>query len=115
MSKQNITFRLAAYSLPAGKYNPDAPLNGNEDNFYVDDDLADDVLGRCRADEVINMGEYGCLLVVADGMGGMNAGEVASAIAVSAVEDMFKNMKPEVLRSTATSDGSLRTMPSFFR
>lgn len=31
----------------------------------------------------------GCLLVVADGMGGMNAGEVASQIAVTTLQDQF--------------------------
>lgn len=73
----------------------------NEDNFTVIADLVrpDTEWGGSKQ---LDLGERGSLLVVADGMGGMNAGEVASAIAVSAVEDMFKNMKPEVLRSTAT-------------
>lgn len=114
MSKQNITFRLAAYSLPAGKYNPDAPLNGNEDNFYVDDDLADDVLGRCRADEVINMGEYGCLLVVADGMGGMNAGEVASEIAISTVRDFFAPGKVDA-KTAKSREGRKKYLESLIK
>lgn len=89
MAKKQIIFRLTAFSAAAGKYNPDAPLDGNEDNFYVDDDLNDDILGRFQTDEDITMSECGCLMVVADGMGGMNAGEVASEIAIETVKDYF--------------------------
>lgn len=89
MAKKQIIFRLTAFSAAAGKYNPDAPLDGNEDNFYVDDDLDDDILGRFQTDEDITMSECGCLMVVADGMGGMNAGEVASEIAIQTVKDFF--------------------------
>lgn len=89
MAKKNITFKLLAYSDAAGKFNPDAPLNGNEDNFYVDDDISDDIPGRCQMDTVLHMSDCGCLMVVADGMGGMNAGEVASDIAISTVKEMF--------------------------
>ena len=73
----------------------------NEDNFTVIADIArpDTEWGSSKQ---IDLGERGSLLVVADGMGGMNAGEVASAIAVEAVEELFNNMKPEVLKSTPT-------------
>ena len=86
---KSITFRFSAFSAPAGKYNPDAPLNGNEDNFYVDDDLGDDIPGRCQTDSEMTLSDCGCLMVVADGMGGMNAGEVASAKAIETVKDFF--------------------------
>lgn len=89
MSQQIIKYRVAAISDAAGKYNPDAPFNGNEDNFYVDDDLSNGDPGSCRTDEYLTMGPLGCLLVVADGMGGMNAGEVASAIAIDTVKRAF--------------------------
>ena len=89
MSSKNITFRIVAYSDAAGKFNPAAPLNGNEDNFYFDDDLSDDAPIRCQADTELPLSDCGCLMAVADGMGGMNAGEVASAIAVETVKDAF--------------------------
>lgn len=89
MAKKKIIFRLTAFSAAAGKYNPDAPLDGNEDNFYVDDDLSDDIPGRIQTDVDVAMSDCGCLMAVADGMGGMNAGEVASELAVETVKDYF--------------------------
>ena len=38
-----IQFRLAARTDAAGKYNESAPLEGNEDNMFVDSDLANEV------------------------------------------------------------------------
>lgn len=73
----------------------------NEDNFTVIADLAHPD-AKWTDNRQLDLGERGSLLVVADGMGGMNAGEVASAIAIEVVEEMFNNMRPEVLRSTAT-------------
>lgn len=93
MALKKIKFRMSAYSDAAGKYNPQAPLNGNEDNFYVDDNLGDGETGHCITDQIIDMTEYGCLMAVADGMGGMNAGEVASELAIDTVRDFFSPMK----------------------
>lgn len=102
MAKKQIIFKLLAYSDAAGKYNPDAPLNGNEDNFYVDDDLNDDIPGRCQMDKDVIMSDCGCLMVVADGMGGMNAGEVASDIAISTVKEYFApgKVSPKMAQSS---------------
>ena len=55
----------------------------NEDNFTVIADIARPNT-EWGGSKQIDLGERGSLLVVADGMGGMNAGEVASAIAVEA-------------------------------
>lgn len=86
---KKITFRMHAYSDAAGKFNPDAVRSGNEDNFYVDDNLSDDLTGHCESDVVKELSEYGLIMAVADGMGGMNAGEVASEIAVETIQDFF--------------------------
>lgn len=62
----------------------------NEDNFTVCADLAAKDWGiPVNYQEEIQLGELGCILVVADGMGGQNAGEVASSIAVETVHSMF--------------------------
>lgn len=85
-----VKFRLAAYTDAAGRYNPDAPRNGNEDNMFVNADLgAPEGTPFFESDKETVLTEYGCLLVVADGMGGMNAGEVASEIAVNVVKEAF--------------------------
>lgn len=89
--KQNISFRLVSYTDAAGKYTPEAVRSGNEDNFYVDDDMTDDTTNRVAQDEILQLGKLGMLMVIADGMGGMNAGEVASQIAVDTVKSAFKS------------------------
>ena len=69
--------------------------DNNEDNFIVCPDLTKDKwMVPANQQEPIQLGQRGCLLVVADGMGGMNAGEVASDIAIKTVQQMFS---PSVL------------------
>lgn len=102
---KKIKFRIAAYTDAAGKVNPDAPRNGNEDNMYVCANLGkdgNDYLFSADKEEVLN--DYGCLLAVADGMGGMNAGEVASEIAINVVKESFsEDTMPEGVLQDTTS------------
>lgn len=104
MSEKRITFRLAAYTDPAGKWSETAPKKGNEDDLFVDSDLSAEVQGSFVADKETELSDAGCLMVVADGMGGMNAGEVASAIAIETVRTAFegKNLTSEVLASSVS-------------
>lgn len=57
--------------------------------------------------EVVSLDGAGCLLVVADGMGGMNAGEVASQMAVETIARFFSDAK---LRKTEITDGNARKL-----
>lgn len=72
----------------------------NEDNFQVAADLTSDKMQWIN-NEVYSLGEKGTLLVVADGMGGMNAGEVASELAIETVREYFSSEKltDEVLKN----------------
>ena len=101
MKKEDLVFRMAARCEAAGRPN-------NEDNYQVDENLADDRWGF-TADKEISLGENGALLVVCDGMGGMNAGEVASAIAVSTIKEWFykEKLTDEILESSASIQGYL--------
>jgi serine/threonine protein phosphatase PrpC len=89
-----IKFRMAARCEAAGR-----PETINEDSFQMNDNLTS---GRWSADEnsnvllfdtdkTVQLGEKGALMVVCDGMGGMNAGEVASQLAIETVESRFKS------------------------
>ena len=85
MKTNNILFRMAARCEAAGRPN-------NEDNYQLDDNLSDNSWGF-TADDEVSLGEKGALLVVCDGMGGMNAGEVASDIAVKTIKEWFTTQK----------------------
>ena len=93
MVQDKLIFRMAARCEAAGRPN-------NEDNYQLDSDLADNQWGF-TADEKVELGEKGALLLVCDGMGGMNAGEVASDIAVRTIKELFaaENLSKTVLAS----------------
>ena len=98
-------FRLAAYTDSAGKFNPNAARNGNEDNMFVCSDLSStnaDALFIVDKEEQLTKG--GCLMAVADGMGGMNAGEVASEIAINVVKESISSdtINSSVFENTKT-------------
>lgn len=68
--------------------------DNNEDNLTLSTNISKGLWmkttdGKMNAD----LGQMGCLMVVADGMGGQNAGEVASEIAIDTVQDMFTEGK----------------------
>lgn len=76
-----LKIRLAARCEAAGR--PE-----NEDNFQVAEDLSISNTGF-TTDKVFSLGCKGTLLLVCDGMGGMNAGEVASAVGVETIKNLF--------------------------
>ena len=82
----------------------------NEDNFTVCPDIA---AGRwiipTDCTTAIDLGPQGCVMVVADGMGGQNAGEVASDIAVKTVEEM---LAPDALAAALPQDGGKELAPA---
>lgn len=73
----------------------------NEDNFTVCVNLAKPEWAIPQVGNFADLGEYGSLLLVADGMGGANAGEVASAIAVETIQQAFA---PEKLAEIINDD-----------
>lgn len=84
----DITFKMTVAT------NVGLVRSNNEDNFIVNPDLTNRSrwIVPSNADEVLALGENGCVMVVADGMGGMNAGEVASEIAVTYVKQAFSKV-----------------------
>lgn len=92
------------YRLAAGT-NMGLVRTNNEDNFVVCPDLT---INDWRIPQVSNyadLGPNGTLLVVADGMGGANAGEVASAIAVDTIQESFS---PDNLRNIIHDDKAVQ-------
>lgn len=83
-----FNYRIAARTEAAGKYNPAAPREGNEDSLGIIPDVGNPT-ASVAFDTVIPLSEKGLLMVVADGMGGHNAGEVASQIAIATVKELF--------------------------
>jgi len=72
----------------------------NEDSHLFCPDLGKDIWLNNNDIELDNISKYGALLIVADGMGGTNAGEVASAISIEAVKQYFTgNISEQILNN----------------
>ncbi len=96
----NITFRLT------GGTNVGLIRTNNEDNFIVNADLSqNDWFIPSDTSKALSLGDLGAIFVVADGMGGMNAGEVASAIAIDSVKASFSTAK---FSKICSSDNNIR-------
>ena len=69
----------------------------NQDNFWICPDLssyaATGTVTIGSSSTEVALSEKGALLVVADGMGGMSAGEVASQIVIDSVKRTFSDLK----------------------
>lgn len=84
----------------AGKTDVGLLRTNNEDNLQLAQDLTAPQM-TWVGNTPFHLGEKGSLLVVADGMGGMNAGEVASQIAIDTIREYFvpERLTDEVLKS----------------
>lgn len=82
LQKSKTTFRIIA-KTDIGKVR-----EHNEDNYVVCPDLSKNEW--FFADQKYELSE-GCLMIIADGMGGLNAGEVASAITVDTIQHYFQH------------------------
>ena len=76
-------FRLCADTHPG------RVRQNNEDKFLINIDLGSGAWDKSTGSTPVGLGSLGTLLVVADGMGGANAGEVASQIAIQTIRDEF--------------------------
>lgn len=88
-----LIFNMAAKCDKAGRLE-------NQDNYWVCPDLThwDAPTGKTVGnDEDVELSEKGALLVVADGMGGMNAGEKASELVIAGVKKRFSNIPDSIL------------------
>lgn len=92
-----ILFRMAA------KTDVGLERANNEDNFQASANLEEAPM-RWVNNQQYSLGHKGALLVVADGMGGMNAGEVASEIAINTIRDCFspENITDEIAKNRFT-------------
>lgn len=93
----DIRFRIAA------KTDIGLERNNNEDNLQVSANL-DEAPMKWVNNQEYSLGNKGALMVVADGMGGMNAGEVASEIAINTVRELFspEHITDEVVKNRFT-------------
>ena len=79
----------------------------NEDAFAFCPDLSSPQWNLADTDGYVTLGPLGTLIVVADGMGGANAGEVASAVATETLRNVFTSAP---LTDIITSDDSIRQL-----
>lgn len=82
--------------------------DNNEDALAYCEDLSQQHWSQDGMDAYIPLGEYGAIAVVADGMGGAKAGEVASAIAIQKVKEMLSTERAAV--AVEAGDDAIRSL-----
>lgn len=91
-----ITFNVAAKCDKAGR-------SQNQDNFWVCPDLEHPLSTAGTGNDTdVELSPRGALLVVADGMGGMNSGEVASQYVIDGIKKRFSDIPADVFASDDT-------------
>lgn len=65
----------------------------NEDAVIICPDLERQSWRLSYKENYLPMGRYGAIMVVADGLGGSNAGEIASSIAIQTIKQFFSKEK----------------------
>jgi serine/threonine protein phosphatase PrpC len=75
----------------------------NEDAIAVCSNLGTCNWDALKTSQYVELGESGAVTIIADGMGGANAGEIASSIAVKTIIDCFKNNNLKNIISEETS------------
>ena len=93
---KKLILQLDSHTDAAGKFKPSAPRQGNEDSslLLVSSEATPGYASFANGgapDGTVTIGDGGVVMVVADGMGGMNAGEVASAIAIDVAAKTFES------------------------
>ena len=88
----------------SGKTDVGIERSNNEDVFSFCADLTKSIW-ESSSNEYIRNGELGSISIVADGMGGANAGEIASLIAI---ESMKKDLVPSLLSTVIDSDEKIK-------
>lgn len=79
----------------------------NEDAFAFCPDLSDPDWRQKHTGGYLPLESHGALLIVADGMGGANAGEVASAVAIDSISRTFS---PQAIADTDNDDLKIREL-----
>lgn len=79
----------------------------NEDDLIFASDLTQDKWSTDTMTSYLPMADWGTLTVVADGMGGAQAGEVAAALAIQAVKQTFV---PEAIRDAIDSEEHIKSL-----
>lgn len=80
----------------------------NEDAFIICPDLTQQDWSHSETPTYIPLNKYGSVLVVADGMGGANAGEVASTIATKTIRNTFSKADIETSLCSNDIDGLIQ-------
>jgi serine/threonine protein phosphatase PrpC len=81
----------------------------NEDTFVVADLTGQALLGAEASNGRFEVGDRGVLLAVSDGMGGLRAGEVASALVAETLPRAMLEMRPSAPSQDKLEDAVTRT------